>query len=95
MGLINWMFDLYQHHQIDKLRDEAVRARADAAALRGRSGTVDTERLEAAIGELALSVKTLQRALVDKGICTPGEFRELLRRVDGEDGRLDGRSPVP
>ena len=31
MGLINWIFDIYQHTQIDKLRDETARARAEAA----------------------------------------------------------------
>lgn len=92
MGLINWIFDIYQHTQIDKLRDETARARAEASVSRG--GQVDVERLERAVGELALAVKTLQRLLVDKGVCTTTEVAEKLRQLDLEDGRADGRAPL-
>ena len=94
MGLINWIFDIYQHTQIDKLRDETARARAEAASVRGAGGQVDTARLERALGELALSVKTVQRMLVDKGVCTTEEFAGKLQQIDLEDGRADGRTPV-
>jgi hypothetical protein len=93
MGLINWIFDIYQHTQIDKLRDETARARAEAA-VRTPAGSVDGERLERAIGELALAVKAVQRMMVDKGVCSATEFTELLNRIDLEDGSADGRSPV-
>ena len=66
MGLINWIFDIYQHTQIDKLRQETARA---AASVRTGSG-VDAARLEQALGELALSVKTVQRMMVGKGVWT-------------------------
>ena len=94
MGLINWIFDFYQHHQIDKLRDEAAHARVEAASIRSGGGGVDTVRLEQALGELALAVKTLQRVMLDKGVCSPDEFANKLRQVDLEDGRPDGRAPV-
>jgi hypothetical protein len=92
VGLINWIFDIYQHTQSDKLRDETARARAEAA-VRTSSGGVDADRLDRAIGELALAVKTTQRMMVDKGVCTAAEFAALLTRIDLEDGRADGRAP--
>jgi predicted phage gp36 major capsid-like protein len=93
VGLINWIFDIYQHTQIDKLRDETARARAEAS-VRTPAGGVDPEKLERAVAELALAVKTMQRVLVAKNVCTASEFGETLSRIDLEDGRMDGRSPI-
>jgi hypothetical protein len=92
MGLINWIFDIYQHTQIDKARTEAAAARAELSAVRTSGGGVDSARLEAALEELALAVKTLQRTLVDKGVTTQDEFARKLREIDLEDGRADGRA---
>ena len=92
MGLINWIFDIYQHTQIDKARTEAAAARAELSAVRTSGGGVDSARLEAALEELALAVKTLQRTLIEKGVTTPDEFARRLREIDLEDGRADGRS---
>jgi hypothetical protein len=86
VGLINWIFDIYQHTQIDKARTEAADARAELSAIRSGGG-VDAERLERALGELALATKTLQRTMVEKGVCTHEEFAERLRQIDLEDGR--------
>lgn len=95
MGLINWIFDIYQHTRIDEARNEAAAARAELAAVRGSvGGSVDGERLERALGQLALATKTVQRLLIDKGICTPAEFAEKLRAIDMEDGVQDGQSPL-
>jgi len=95
MGLINWIFDIYQHTQIDKARAEAAEARATAAAIRGSGGAVDVDRLERALGELALATKTLQRMLVEKGVCSGEEFGAKLRQIDLEDGGADGRASLP
>jgi len=92
MSLINWIFDIYQHSQIDDARREAAAARAEMAALRQSGGGLDAGRLEDAIGELALATKTVQRMLIDKGVCTQGEFSALLNQIDLEDGRRDGKS---
>ncbi len=94
MGLINWIFDIYQHNQIDKARQEAAEARMEAARMASGSGQIDTRRLEDALGELALAAKTLQRVMVEKGLCTSEEFATTLRRVDQEDGRIDGKTPL-
>jgi len=93
MGLINWIFDIYQHTKIDEVRKEAMEARLEAARL-NRGGSVDAERLERAIGELALATKTMQRLLVEKGVFSADELRSTLQKVDLEDGRADGRSPI-
>ncbi|MCP3980546.1 MAG: hypothetical protein GY716_14685 [bacterium] len=93
MGLINWIFDIYQHSKIDEVRKEATEARLEAARV-NRSGSVDAARLERVLGELALATKTIQRLMVDKGVCTNDELRNTLQRVDGEDGAVDGRAPI-
>jgi len=94
MGLINWIFDIYQHTKIDRNEQETERLRAEMATLRTSGGTVDQERVLRAIGELALAVKTVQRLAVEKGLCTAAEFQTKLQQIDREDGREDGRAPV-
>jgi len=94
VGLINWIFDIYQQSRIEQLHSEAMRARTDAMALRSTGGDVDGARLERAIGELALAVKTLQRLVVEKGFASRGELERLMHQIDVEDGRADGVSPI-
>ncbi|MDH3307748.1 MAG: hypothetical protein OEO77_09560 [Acidimicrobiia bacterium] len=105
MGLLNWIFDFYQQDQIAQVRqdryqqrwevlEEISAAREEAAALRSASGAVDGDRLTDAIGELALSVKALQRLLVSKGIVEAHELRAMVRSVDREDGAEDGQTPI-
>jgi len=92
MGLINWIFDIYQHTQIDKAKTDAAQVRAELAAVRSSGGGVDAARLEQALGELALATKTVQRILTEKGLCTTEEFARKLRDIDLEDGVADGRT---
>ena len=91
MGLINWIFDIYQHTQIDKARDEAASARAELAGLRSGASGLDAARLQVALEELALATKALQRTLVEKGVCRADEFESTLRAIDREDGIEDRR----
>ena len=93
MGLINWIFDFYQQYRIDQLRDEAARPRVPFPVSTG-SGSVDMPRLEQALGELALAVKTVQRIAVEKGLCTQEELYQKLKAIDLEDGQADGRAPL-
>lgn len=96
MGLINWIFDFYQHSRINDAHDEAAQLRREVASLRGsRAGAIDDDRVLRAIGELALAVKTVQRLCVEKGLCSEAEFHRRLREVDLEDGRADGMAPTP
>ncbi|HEX5050176.1 MAG TPA: hypothetical protein VFZ65_00260 [Planctomycetota bacterium] len=95
MGLINWIFDFYQHSQIDRNHDETAQLRAEVASLRSSRGELDQERLLRAIGELALAVKTVQRLCVEKGLCSEAEWHRRAREIDLEDGRADGMAPPP
>jgi hypothetical protein len=70
-----------------------AQARAEAS-VRTPTGAVDAEKLDRAVGEMALAVKTVQRMMVEKGLCTPEEFRSKLQAIDLEDGRADGRSSI-
>jgi len=90
MGLINWIFDFYQQYRIEQLQKET----SQAAGVRGPAGGVDVDRLERALGELALAVKTVQQTLIDKGVCTQQELHDKLNSIDLEDGRADRRLPV-
>ena len=89
MGLINWIFDIYQQSRIESLHEEVAQTR-----LRNDSGGVDAQRLERALGELALAVKTIQRLAVAKGLCTAREFQQTMAAIDREDGREDGQAPL-
>ena len=94
MGLINWIFDIYQQSRIEDLHREARTAREQAFQMRTSGGGVDTPRLERALGELALAVKTIQRLAVEKGLCTPDELQRKMREIDRADGIEDGRAPT-
>jgi hypothetical protein len=94
MGLINWIFDIYQQSRIEDLTRDLQYSRAQNVAVRDVTGDVDGARLEKALGELALAVKTIQRIAVEKGLCTSDEFQAKMRAIDREDGIEDGRSPL-
>ena len=95
MGLINWIFDFYQHSKISDARDETEALRHEVASLRGSRGDIDRDALLRAVGQLALAVKTVQRLCVEKGLCSEAEFHRRLREIDAEDGRSDGMSSPP
>lgn len=105
MGLLNWMFDLYQQDQIADVRreryeqrwavlEELAAAKEEASAIRQEAGRLDIDRLEQAIGELALAVKAMQRLLVARGHIDPDALARMVDTVDGEDGRRDGRASL-
>ena len=77
-------------NRIDQLRDQA---RAPYPVSTG-SGTVDVQKLEQTLGELALALKTVQRIAVEKGLCTQEELYNKLKVIDQEDGQADGRAPL-
>ena len=91
MGLINWIFDFYQQYRIDQLGDQAARIPYPVST---GSGTVDVQKLEQTLGELALALKTVQRIAVEKGLCTQEELYNKLKVIDQEDGQADGRAPL-
>lgn len=94
MGLINWIFDFYQQSRIERATDEAQQLRSEIGQLRRSGGGLDNARLEQALGELALAVKTVQRLAVEKGLCTQQELVRKMQEIDLEDGRADGQAPL-
>ncbi|HIF41526.1 MAG TPA: hypothetical protein EYQ74_10550 [Planctomycetes bacterium] len=96
MSLINWIFDIYQHGRIDRAEKESQAVRQELAQMRASAsaGTAGAPHGDRVAGELALSIKTLQRMMVQKGLCTAEEFKTLLDEVDVEDGQRDGRAPI-
>lgn len=96
MSLINWIFDIYQHGRIDRAEKESQAVRQELAQMRANAttGSDRAPHSDHVAGELALSIKTLQRMMVQKGLCTPQEFTALLDEVDAEDGKRDGRAPI-
>ncbi len=96
MSLINWIFDIYQHGRIDRAEKEsqAVRRELDQMRSSSQRGPAAAPHVDRALGELALSLKTLQRMMVQKGLCSAEEFAALLDDVDAEDGKRDGQAPI-
>jgi len=94
MGLINWIFDFYQHSKINRAQEDADHLRMEMATLRNTQGGLDNDRLLRAIGELALATKTLQRVLIEKRLCSEDDVRRTAEQIDREDGRIDGQSPI-
>lgn len=93
MGLLNWIFDIYQHTKIHSASRDAAAVRAEMEAARHAGRHFDAARIERALGELALATRTVSRLLVEKGVCTSSEFQQMLDRIDAEDGAHDKRSP--
>ena len=50
-----------------------------------------TQRLQQENDELKLYVAAIFRLLVSKGIATQNEIRNLVERIDAEEGAVDGR----
>lgn len=99
MSLFDYLFDSEwrQRSDIESLRQERYRSnrlvnrhRRKALELDGR-----VKELEDDLAELALFNATLLRMLTSKGVCTNDEFAGLLKSVDAEDGRIDGRRAPP
>lgn len=93
MGFIDWILDVSQHSKIDDVRREAMESRLEAARV-NQGGSVDAQRLERALGELVLVTKTIQRLMVEKGVCAHDELRDTVQCVDAEDGRRDGHASI-
>jgi hypothetical protein len=96
MSLINWIFDIYQHGRIDRAERESQAVRQELAQMRAaaNAGSDRAPHGDRVAGELALSIKTVQRMMVQKGLCSSEEFTALLDEVDAEDGSKDGQAPI-
>jgi hypothetical protein len=96
MSILEYLFDNPIRHPLSPrgLQGEMA-ARSTTLARRigalNRKRKDELESLRSALARLMLVVETQQRLLLQKGLCTPKEFEEMLRAIDLEDGAADGQ----
>jgi len=99
MGLLSDLFfgDLSQSFSIDEqrtaLRAQAMKQAESSSKLSSASTEID--RLKRQNGELRLAVVALTRFLIERGVVNEGELEAFIRKIDGEDGTIDGSLAAP
>ena len=92
MSILRYMFDNEWKQRDDIEALKAVQAsRRRQARRESRSAENRIDDLEAEVGELALLCRTLLTVLRETAVVDPDVLAETLKRVDLEDGVLDGR----
>jgi hypothetical protein len=95
MSLFRYLFDhdWFQRADIIRLEEENKGlsnrmdfARDDTRRLEDRIAALETDA-----AQMALFNKTLLRMMVEKQVCAPQEFTNLLRMLDLQDGVKDGK----
>jgi hypothetical protein len=61
---------------------------------RMRTGS-DLSNLKNEVAALELYLMAIQRMMISRGVCTADEFAALVRQIDAEDGKLDGKCSIP
>jgi hypothetical protein len=95
MSIWKYLFDSDWQQRSD-IEDLAERSGHLADTVRGARYSAQqlkeqVRELQNDVAELALFNQTLLRVLVQKGLCTPEEFKELFTQIDLEDGTQDGQ----
>ncbi|RYD63160.1 MAG: hypothetical protein EOP83_12845 [Verrucomicrobiaceae bacterium] len=99
MGLLSDLLlgDLSQSFSIDEQRS-AIRAQArkqSATNLRMHDASMAMDRLKRQNGELRLAVVALTRFLIERGVVNESELEAFIRKIDAEDGKMDGSLAIP
>jgi len=83
----------YYGHSYARIREleQNVRTRMRSVHRSRRSAKAERQELADDVGFLALTLVSLVRSLVEKGVITEEEFRAHMEAVDGRDGEEDGR----
>jgi len=92
MSLMKYMFDndWMQRGDIEALRNRS--RTADRTARRRNRQTDDRiDDLENEVAELALLSRVLLTMLHESNVIDPNQFGEVMRRIDAEDGVIDGK----
>jgi len=71
--------------------EEQTKRRARAMRRDRRSAARQREDLESDVGFLALTLLSLVRSLVEKGVLSPEDLRAHMRELDAADGVEDGK----
>lgn len=92
MSVWNYILDseFSQRSDIEDLKRRAATI-ADQQRSRTRESQERIEQLEQEVGELALLCRALLTILRENGTIRPEAFEEVLRKIDLEDGVLDGK----
>jgi hypothetical protein len=101
MGFLSHILlgDFGQSLDIEKTRSEVKEQAMQQARNTSKlfNAAMEIDRLKRQNGELRLAVVALTRFLVERGVVNQGELEEFIRRIDAEDGTVDGSlaSPPP
>lgn len=81
----SYMWDLLQHFQIEKVREEAHDAAASVQSQNIRIEAVDDQ-----IERLTLACQAMWELLHDHSGLTEGQLYSKILEIDGRDGAVDG-----
>jgi hypothetical protein len=92
MGLFDYVFTSGEKRLSTETASLEERARrATAALVSGKESRDRIDELEARVGELALLCRALVTALEEKGALSHARLREVMDKIDAEDGVIDGQ----
>jgi hypothetical protein len=90
MGLLGFMWDVYQQNQISESRTDLSRASA-----RANAADEDIRSLRAQVDHLSMVNMALWSIVREKLALTDQDLAARVEEIDLSDGRLDGRIGVP
>ena len=96
MSILSYVFDSEwsQRSDINSLKEQNSNvARHQRGQNRKLASRID--ELEENVGELTLLCRSLLTALRENGTLVPAAFEDVMRRIDLEDGVLDGKVAEP
>ena len=85
-----FLHDFWTARELNEI-EEQTRRRARALRRDRRSAARQREELESDVGFLALTLLSLVRSLVEKGVLSREELRAHMRELDAADGVEDGK----
>ncbi len=92
MSLMKYLFD---HDLLQRGDIEDLRRRSSAAERRSRRQSRNTAKriddLEGEVAELALLCRALLTVLHESDVIDAQQFSDVMRRIDAEDGVIDGK----
>lgn len=90
MGMLGFLWDVYQQGQIGEAQRGASRAVSDA-----RSAATDIRSLESRVDQLSLVNMALWSLVRERFQLSDADLERRVQEIDLSDGRLDGRVNAP
>ena len=102
MSFWKYMFDSEwsQRRDIEHLKAANLsRTRRSSRAARSNTKSIDqlteqVQSLEDTVGEMALYLKSVATLLEQNGVLTQESLLESMRKIDAEDGNVDGKTTL-